>query len=39
MRKTTAIELTEKGIELVTTSGEDPEFFIMPDVGSRDGRN
>src|SRR5690606_24034751 len=28
------VELTEKGIELITASGEDPGFFIMPDVGS-----
>src|SRR5690554_700743 len=28
------VELTEKGIELITTSGEDANFFIMPDVGS-----
>src|SRR5690554_296860 len=28
------VELTEKGIELITASGEDSSFFIMPDVGS-----
>src|SRR5699024_4561446 len=28
------VELTEKGIELITASGEDSNFFIMPDVGS-----
>lgn len=28
------VELTEKGIELITQSGEDPSFFIMPDVGT-----
>ncbi|WP_256011144.1 preprotein translocase subunit SecA [Desertivirga xinjiangensis] len=28
------VELTEKGIELITTSGEDPNFFVMPDVGT-----
>src|SRR5690606_37150302 len=28
------VELTEKGIELITASGEDSGFFIMPDVGS-----
>jgi preprotein translocase subunit SecA len=31
--KNNTIELTEKGIELITSSGEDPGFFIMPDVG------
>ena len=33
--KNNSIELAEKGIELVSSSGEDKEFFIMPDVGSR----
>ncbi|PRD48777.1 preprotein translocase subunit SecA [Sphingobacterium haloxyli] len=32
--KNNQVELTEKGIELITASGEDPTFFIMPDVGS-----
>ncbi|MFN4082997.1 MAG: preprotein translocase subunit SecA [Bacteroidia bacterium] len=32
--KINSVELTEKGIELITTSGEDPHFFIIPDVGS-----
>ncbi len=32
--KNNTIELTEKGIELITASGEDPHFFIMPDVGA-----
>lgn len=32
--KNNSIELTEKGIELVTDSGEDAQFFVMPDVGS-----
>ena len=32
--KNNQVELTEKGIELITSSGEDPNFFIMPDVGS-----
>jgi len=31
--KNNQIELTEKGIELITRSGEDPHFFILPDVG------
>ncbi|MEE2953657.1 MAG: preprotein translocase subunit SecA [Bacteroidota bacterium] len=31
--KNNSIELTEKGIQLVTTSIEDKGFFIMPDVG------
>jgi len=32
--KNNQVELTEKGIELITASGEDPTFFILPDVGS-----
>ena len=32
--KNNSIELTEKGIELVSSSSEDKHFFIMPDVGS-----
>jgi preprotein translocase subunit SecA len=32
--KNNQVELTEKGIELITASGEDPGFFIMPDVGT-----
>lgn len=32
--KNNSIELTEKGIEMITATGEDPHFFIMPDVGN-----
>ncbi|MBC7916044.1 MAG: preprotein translocase subunit SecA, partial [Pyrinomonadaceae bacterium] len=32
--KQNQVELTEKGIELITASGEDPHFFVMPDVGT-----
>jgi preprotein translocase subunit SecA len=32
--KNNQVELSEKGIELITTSGEDPNFFVMPDVGT-----
>lgn len=28
------VELTEKGIDLITASGEDASFFVMPDVGT-----
>ncbi|PCH66857.1 MAG: preprotein translocase subunit SecA [Bacteroidetes bacterium] len=31
--KNNSIELTDKGIDLITDAGEDPSFFIMPDVG------
>ncbi len=32
--KNNQIDLTDKGIALLTKSGEDPEFFIMPDLGT-----
>lgn len=28
------VELTEKGLALITQSGEDPSFFVLPDIGS-----
>ena len=31
--KNNNIELTERGIDLITEEGEDPKFFIMPDIG------
>jgi preprotein translocase subunit SecA len=33
--KANTIELTEKGIDLISTSVEDSSFFILPDVGSK----
>ena len=33
--KQNSIELTDKGIDLVSTSVEDTSFFILPDVGSK----
>jgi preprotein translocase subunit SecA len=32
--KNKTIELTDKGIDLMTGSTEDPHFFVLPDVGS-----
>ncbi len=32
--KTNSIELTEKGIDLITSQTDDPNFFILPDIGS-----
>ncbi len=32
--KLNSVDLTEKGAEFITSSGEDPHFFIIPDVGS-----
>jgi len=31
--KNNSIDLTEKGIDLLTNEDEDPNFFIMPDIG------
>lgn len=31
--KNNQVELTDKGINLITKSGEDLEFFILPDIG------
>jgi len=32
--KNNSIELTEKGIDLITSQTDDPNFFILPDMGS-----
>ncbi len=32
--KHNSVDLTEKGIDLLTRSYDDPEFFILPDIGS-----
>ena len=32
--KQNSVDLTDKGIQLITQGGEDVNFFIMPDVGS-----
>jgi len=32
--KTNGIELTDKGIDLITGEGEDAQFFILPDIGT-----
>lgn len=31
--KNNSIDLTENGIDLITKDGEDPSFFILPDIG------
>ncbi len=33
--KHNSVDLTEKGIDLLTKSYDDPEFFILPDIGAR----
>src|SRR5690554_8093802 len=32
--KTNSVELTDKGIDLITGDSEDPQFFVLPDIGS-----
>ncbi|MCS6973122.1 MAG: preprotein translocase subunit SecA [Cyclobacteriaceae bacterium] len=32
--KDNSVELTEKGIDLITQEGEDPKFFILPEIGT-----
>ncbi len=31
--KNNSVELTDKGLNMITKAGEDPEFFILPDIG------
>ena len=31
--KNNSVDLTDKGINMITKSGEDPEFFVLPDIG------
>ena len=31
--KNNSVELTDKGLAAITRSGEDPEFFVLPDIG------
>ncbi len=33
--KNNSVDLTEKGIDLLTKSYDDPEFFILPNIGER----
>jgi len=33
--KNNSVDMTEKGIDLITTSGEDAHFFIIPNVGDQ----
>ena len=32
--KSNAVELSEKGIDLITGSGDDKKFFVLPDIGT-----
>ena len=35
--KNNQVELTENGLSLITRSGEDPEFFVLPDIATKLG--
>lgn len=32
--KNNLVQLTEKGLEAITKAGEDPNFFVLPDIGT-----
>ncbi|MEX0635602.1 MAG: preprotein translocase subunit SecA, partial [Ferruginibacter sp.] len=36
--KNNQVELTDQGIQLITRQGEDPEFFILPDIATKLGQ-
>jgi len=31
--KNNSVELTDKGLAMITRTGEDPDFFVLPDIG------
>jgi len=33
--KNKSVDLTDKGIQTITRTGEDPEFFVLPDISTR----
>jgi len=33
--KNNSVDLTDKGIAMITKAGEDPDFFILPDIGAK----
>ncbi|KIC90697.1 preprotein translocase subunit SecA [Flavihumibacter solisilvae] len=35
--KNNSVDLTDKGIQMITRSGEDPEFFVLPDISVKLG--
>lgn len=36
--KNNAVTLTDRGIEMITTSGEESDFFVIPDLGTEFGK-
>jgi preprotein translocase subunit SecA len=35
--KNNQVDLTDKGLQMITKSGEDPEFFVLPDISIKLG--
>ncbi len=35
--KNNSVDLTDRGIQMITKSGEDPDFFVLPDIGVKLG--
>ena len=33
--KNNSVDLTDKGIHMLTKTGEDPDFFVLPDIGAK----
>jgi preprotein translocase subunit SecA len=33
--KNNQVDLTDKGLNMITRAGEDPDFFVMPDIGAK----
>jgi preprotein translocase subunit SecA len=33
--KNNSVDLSDRGLNMITRSGEDPEFFVLPDIGVR----
>ena len=31
--KNNSVDLTDKGLTMITRTGEDPDFFVLPDIG------
>ncbi|HRF23962.1 MAG TPA: hypothetical protein PLR98_07360, partial [Chitinophagaceae bacterium] len=31
--KNNSVDLSDRGLNMITRSGEDPEFFVLPDIG------
>ena len=39
MKRIIRLTLLKKELQLITKSGEDPEFFVLPDIGVQTCRN